>query len=310
MNFLQQTFKEFSQDHCTTLAAALAYYTAFALPPLLYLLLTVLTLGLSVAYDSDQAEAKAHSVLKSQAAQVMGNSTASQEIATILENNKQAGGTWWKSLLSLAGILVGATGVVAALQAALNQVWEVKPDPETTGILNTLWKRLLSLGMILGLGFLLLVSLVVSSVLSAVGDQLGSMIGMSEVTASAINFTVQALVVFVIFAAIFKFMPDAQVEWKDVLVGAAITTILFLVGRFAMQMYFSYSSPGAQLGSAAASLVVLLAWVYYTAMIVLLGAEATQVYAARHGQGIRPEPHAVRVVEELERVGKSSTAET
>ncbi|WP_146596156.1 YihY/virulence factor BrkB family protein [Novipirellula galeiformis] len=306
MDFLKQIFAEFSKNRCTTLAAALAYYTAFALPPLLYLLLTILTFGMSMMYDSDQAEAKATAMLQSQAAQMMGNPAASDQIATILENNQKDDGKWWKTLLSFAGIIVGATGVVAALQDALNQVWEVKPDPETTGIMDIIGKRILSFAMILGLGFLLLVSLIVSSVLAGLGDQLGGLIGMSETVASAVNFAIQAIVVYVIFAAIFKFMPDAQVRWRDVAVGAAVTTVLFLLGRFAMQMYFSFSEPGAQLGAAAASLAVLLVWVYYTAMIVLLGAEATQVYAVRLGGGIVPEPSAVRVVEQIKRTNEST----
>ncbi len=308
MGFLKQVFSEFSKDRCSTLAAALAYYTAFALPPLLYLMMTVLTFSLSVMYDSEQATEKAQGILQTQASQMIGNPAAVEQIETIMENHEQTSGKWWKTLLSFAGILVGATGVVSALQAALNQVWEVKPDPENSGIKDMIAKRFLSFGMILGLGFLLLVSLVVSSVLTALGDQVGGWIGMSETVAHLANFAVQALVVFVIFASIFKFMPDAITKWTDVAIGAAVTTILFLVGRYAMQLYFSMSEPGAQLGAAAASLAVLLVWVYYTAMIVLLGAEATQVYAVRYGDGIRPEPKAVRVVEEIKRDTKATTA--
>ncbi len=307
MGFLKQTFAEFSNNNCTTLAAALAYYTAFALPPLLYLLLTVLTLAMSVMYDTDEAETKARNVLTGKAAEMLGNAAATEQIATILANDEQSSGKWWKTLLSFAGIVVGATGVVVALQAALNQVWEVQADPERASWKNLLGKRLLSFGMILGLGFLLLVSLVVSSVLAALGDQVGSLIGMSEAFASGINMLVQGLVVFAVFASIFKFMPDAIVKWSDVMVGALITTTLFLLGRYGLHLYFSYSSPGAQLGAAAASLAVLLVWVYYTAMIVLLGTEATQVYAVRYGDGIRPQGHAVRVVKEIKR-GESEKA--
>lgn len=301
MDFLKQTFAEFSKNQCSTLAAALAFYTAFALPPLLYLLLTILTFGMSVMYDSEQAAAKAKNMLKSQAAQMIGNPSVSESIAAIVEKNQQDSGKWWKTLLSFAGILVGATGVVAALQTALNQVWEVQRDPEEASIINTVFKRLLSFGMILGLGFLLLVSLVVSSILAGIGDQVSSIIGFSGTIASLIDYAVQAVVVLLIIASIFKFMPDAEVKWQDVFVGAAITTVLFLVGRFVMQLYFSYSSPGAQLGSAAASLAVILVWVYYTAMIMLLGAEVTQVYAVRYGDGIQPEKGAVRVVREIKR---------
>ena len=297
MDFLKKTFADFSKDQCTTLAAALAYYTAFALPPLLYLLLSILTFGLSVMYDSEAAESKAEGILKSQASQMIGNEAASEQIGKILENNKNASGKWWKTLISFAGIVLGATGVVGALQASLNQVWEVKPDPEQSSWTDMIFKRLLSFGMILGLGFLLMVSLVVSSVLQGASE----LIGVSGMLGGIINFAVQALVVLVMFAAIFKYMPDAVVGWKDVLVGAAITTALFLLGRFALEIYFSYTEPGAQLGTAATSLAIVLVWVYYTAIIVLLGAEATQTYAVLYGGGIQPEPKAVRVVEKIRR---------
>ncbi|MGV3485077.1 MAG: YihY/virulence factor BrkB family protein [Planctomycetaceae bacterium] len=301
MSFLKQVFSEFSGDRCTTLAAALAYYTVFALPPLLYLLLTILTFGLSVAYDSEQADRKAHKVIERQAAQLLGNQAASEEISNILESDKQSGGKWWKTLISFAGILIGATGVVAALQDSLNRVWGVKPDPETTGVKDVIAKRLLSFAMILGLGFVLLVSLILSSLLSGAGEKIGSLIGIESLVASVINYVVQAAVILVVFAAIFRFMPDAEVHWRDVLVGAAVTTLLFLVGQYVMQLYFSYSDPGAQLGSAAASLAVILVWVYYSGLILLLGAEVTQVYAVRYGSGITPEKHAVQVVEEVKR---------
>lgn len=299
MNLLKQTVREFSNDNCTTLAAALAYYTVFALPPLLFLLLMVLTAGMSTLYEGEQAEAKARSTINDQAAAMIGNQQISDEIATILEKNQQASGKWWKTLISFAGILIGATGVVAALQAAMNQVWDVKPDPQESGFKDVLWKRVFSLGMILGLAFLLLISLAVSTVLTGIGDRVGALIGISGIAAELINFAVQAAVLIVVFAAIFKFMPDATVRWKDVAVGAALTTILFLAGRYAMQWYFQFAEPGAQLGSAAASLAVLLVWVYYTSMIVLFGAEATQVYATHYGHGIKPERYAVKVEEKL-----------
>lgn len=296
MGFLKQLFAQFSQDRCTTLAASLAYYTAFALPPLLYLLLTLLTTSLSVMYDTEKAEEKAQNLIKTQASRMIGNPSASEEIKTILENSKESQGKWWKTLISFVGIVIGATGVMAALQAALNQVWEVRPAPDTSGVKNFISKRLISFAMILGLGFLLLVSLVVTSILTSFSGWLG----MAGALGGIVNFVVQAAVVYVMFAAIFKYMPDAKVGWPDVLIGSAITTVLFLVGQQAMQIYFSFSEPGAQLGAAAASLAVLLVWVYYSATIVLLGAEVTQVYAVRQGDGIRPEPDAVRVIETLE----------
>lgn len=301
MQFLQDVFQQFNKNRCTTLAAALAFYTAFALPPLLYLLVMIVTFGLSVAYESDEAQQRAHRVVERQASQMLGNQSASEEIGNILRNNQEAGGQWWKTLLSLAGILVAATGVVAALQDSLNQVWEVQPDPEVSGIKNIIGKRLLSFAMILGLGFVLLVSQVLASVLSSLGAQVGSLIGIEATLVSLINYTVQALVIFVIFAAIFKIMPDAKIQWSEVLVGALVTTLLFLLGQWVMQLYFSLSDPGAQLGSAAASFAIILLWVYYSGLILLLGAEITQVYAVHYGAGIQPEEKAVRVVERVQR---------
>ncbi|MDM4017220.1 YihY/virulence factor BrkB family protein [Roseiconus lacunae] len=297
MNFIKTTFADFSKDRCTTLSAALAYYTIFALPPLLYLLVIVMTFGLSLAYETEQAEQQAQSLLQQQAAQMIGNQAATDEIASIIEGDRDTGGKWWKTLISFVAIVVGATGVVSAIQDALNRVWSVKPDPETSTVKDFLLKRLLSLAMILGLGFLLIVSLVVSTVLSAIGDQLTTWIGTDDFAAQMINYIVQGFVTYILFAAIFKFMPDAEIRWRDVAVGAAITTVLFLLGRFGLQYYLSQSSPGAQLGSAAASLAVILVWVYYSSMIFLLGAEATQVYAVQYGGGIRPQEGAVRVVE-------------
>ncbi|TWU21467.1 hypothetical protein Pla52o_36530 [Novipirellula galeiformis] len=301
MGYLKQTLSEFSRNRCSTLAAALAYYTAFALPPLIYLLLVILTFGLSLAYDSEHAQAKAEKVLTSQAAEMIGNQSISDEIAAILENDRAATGKWWKTLLSFGGIVLGATGVVGALQDAMNQVWEVKPDPEKSGMKAVLRKRILSFAMILGLGFLLIVSLLVSSILTALGERLTEMIGVNVGLVSGVSYVVQALIAMTVFASIFKFMPDAKVQWRDVFVGASVTTVLFLVGRYALQWYFSYASPGAQLSAATASIAVLLVWVYYTAMIVLLGAEATQVYAVRYGAGVQPDSNAVRVIETIQR---------
>jgi membrane protein len=301
MSFLKDVFHEFSKNRCTTMAAALAFYTAFALPPLLYLLVMVISLSLSLAYESDESEKRAQALVERQASQLLGNPSASEEISTILQNNQESGGQWWKTLLSLIGILVAATGVVASLQDALNRVWEVQPDPQLSGIKDMIGKRLLSFSMILGLGFVLLVSQILYSVLFSLGSRAGSLIGIESTVVIVINYAVQALVIFVIFAAIFKIMPDAEVQWKDVLVGALVTTILFLVGQWAMQLYFSLSNPAAQLGSAAASFAILLLWVYYSGVILLLGAEFTQVYAVRYGAGIHPEKKAVRVVEEIKR---------
>jgi len=301
MNFLKTTFNEFLEDRCTTFAASLAYYTVFALPPLLFLLVTVVTFGMSAMYEQEAAKEKARQLVKNQAAQMIGNPDASQEIDRILQNIEAQGGTWWKTLLSIVGIVIGATGVVAAIQDSLNYVWNVRPDPDEGGVWAFLSKRLLSLAMILGLGFLLLISLVVSALATSLGGQIEQLIGISGAAASVVDYAMQLLVPLVVFAAIYRYMPDVRMHWKDVLVGALVTTILFMIGRFALQFYLSKSNPGEQLGSAAASLAVILVWVYYSAAIFLFGAEFTQVFARRYGRGMEPEAGAVRVVEHLER---------
>ncbi len=305
MSFLKKVFAEFSDDDCATLAAALAYYTIFSLPPLLYLLLIVASLGMGLFYDSEQAQEKAETMVQTQAAQMLGNDDAASQIGDMIDSVQNQSGSWWKSLLSLAGILFGATGVMAALQSSLNKVWEVRPDPDASGIKDFLVKRLLSLGMILGLGFLLVVSLIATTVLSALTGRMTEVLGVSDFAGSVINQSVSFAVVLVMFAALFKFMPDVTIGWKEVFIGAAVTTVLFTLGRWGLTWYMSLSDPGAQMGSAAASLAVILVWVYYSAMIFLLGAEFTQVYAREKGHPVVPEPGAVRVVQTIERDGKT-----
>lgn len=297
MAFLKEIFSEFSKDRCPTLAASIAYSTAFALPALLFLFVTILTFGLRLTSDSQEAEKVARQQVEQQAAQLLGNKSASEEIGHILEQNKNLGGQWWKVLISLIGIVVGATGVMATLQDSLNQVWEVRVDPQKASWMNLFTKRIFSLGMIFGLGFVLLTSLMISAWVTGVGQRLGALMGIEGLVADLLNYGVQAVVLFIVFMGIFKFMPDAKIAWRDACVGAAFTTVLFLLGRFALQIYFQYSNPAEQLGSAAASFAVILIWVYYSSLILLFGAEATQVFASRYGQGIHAEQDAVHVRE-------------
>ncbi len=296
MHFVIKTINQFLEDRCATLAAALAYYTIFALPPLLFLLLSFVTAGMTLAYDNVEARKRAQVLVQEQATRMLGNPEAAKQVAELLDHRVMHGGAWWTSLLSLAGIMIGATGVVAALQDSLNQIWKVRPNPGRTGIKPILRKRILSLAMILGLGFLLLVSLILSAALTLIGRQFTEIVGIEANTASWINQTVTLLIVFFFFAALFRFMPDAHVAWRDVWMGSFVTTALFSAGRGTLQWYLSYSDPAEALGSAAASLVVVLVWVYYTSMILLFGAEFTEVWAVHHGREVLPERGAMRVV--------------
>ena len=295
LRLLKTVFTRFVEDDCSTMAAALAYYTLFALPPLLYLLLTTMTYGMTVAYNADQAHEKASKFIAAQAGELIGNDLVAAEIASILARNQSQGGVWWKSVISVVGILFGATGVVAAVQTSLNRVWQVEPDPRAGGVKSFVLKRILSFAMILGLGFLMLVSMVVSTTLAVAGAQVGVWLSLEGKIVAGINYSMISIVTMVVFASLLKFMPDAKVEWKDVWLGALVTAVLFSLGRLAMGFYFANSNPAAQLGSAATSLAVLLVWVYYTSMIVLLGAEFTRAWASETGHIVVPEVGAVKV---------------
>jgi membrane protein len=283
-------------DRCPTLAASLAYYTIFALPPLLFLLLSFVTAGLSFHYENQEARQRAKQVVHDQATQVLGNSDAAAEIAELLDRRALLGGQWWTSVLSILGILIGATGVVAALQDSLNLIWNVRPDPERTGFLVYVKKRIVSLAMILGLGAILIASLVLSAVVAVIGNRFTQLTGLETNTAGWLNQSITLLMLFVFFSGLFRFMPDARIAWQDVWMGAILTTALFSLGRGGLQYYLRVYDPSQALGSAAASLVVILIWVYYTSMIVLFGAEFTQTWALNHGRDVVPEKGAVRVV--------------
>jgi membrane protein len=292
---LKQSVSDFIADDCPTMAAALSYYTVFSLPPLLVLIL--LLLGALVDPRDIQG------TMESQIRGLMGPSGAEQ-VRTILANADRPGsGNVVATVLGIVALVLGATGVFGQLQAALIKAWMVAPDPEQGGIKNFLLKRMFSLGMVLGLAFVLLASLVLSALLTAFGDALAGYLpeGLSEPVLQAINFVVSFGVIALLFAAIFKVLPDATIGWRDVWVGATFTAFLFTVGKFLLGLYLGRSNPGEAFGAAGA-LALMLVWIYYTSMIVFLGAEFTETWAERRGRGIVPEKGAVRVVRETRQV--------
>jgi membrane protein len=204
------------------------------------------------------------------------------------------------AITSIVGLLLGATGFFLNLQGALNRVWEVKPDPEQGGFKSFIGKRVLSFGMLLGIGLLLAVSLALTAAISALGGVIGPSIPKPAML--VITFVVDFVVLSSLFAALFKYLPDAEVGWRDVGVGGVTTGLLFVAGKFAIGLYLGRSNPGDAFGAASA-LAVLLVWTYYAGMIVLFGAEFTQQWAMRRGGGIRPEPGAVHVIETEQVVG-------
>jgi membrane protein len=298
---LKESGKDFIDDGCSTQAAALSYYTIFSLPALLVLILLIL----GAVLDPREVQAQ----LEGQFGALMGPSTTDQ-IRTILQQAHQPGsGGPLTTVLSIAALLFGATGAFGQLQSALNRAWEVTPDPEKGGVKAVLLKRVFSFGMILSIAFLLLVSLAVSAALSAFGGTLGQFLpsGVSATLLQVVNQIISLVVIAGLFAAIFKVLPDARVSWRDVAMGAGFTALLFVLGKFLIGFYLGRSNPGQAFG-AAGSLAVMFIWVYYSSMILLFGAEFTQVWSKRHGSGIAPDKGAVRVLEEKRHVREGEPA--
>ncbi len=298
LGLAKDTFKEFSQDEATWKAAALSYFTVFALAPLLAILLQVA----SLIWDPGQVR----DALTGQFQALMGRDVARQVQTMMMSaEEKTTSGSGFRLMLSIAGLLFGATGAFVSLQTALNRAWEVQPDPKRGGIKNFITKRFLSLGMLLGVAFLLLVSLALTAALGAVGDTLFG--GFGAVVAQVLNFILSFAVISLLFAAIFKVLPDAKVAWRDVWVGAIATAAFFVVGKLLIGLYIGQSDPGSAFGAAGA-LAVLLVWIYYAAVILLLGAEFTQAWMRHHGREIEPEAGAVRMVAVKERLPDARAA--
>ena len=283
LSVLKHAFREFLDDECMVRAAALAYYTVFALPPLLILVLMVA----GAVWDPQDVQG----ALERQFAALVGADGAHAIRGMIESADEQGSRGVLAAALGIGALLLGATGVMLQLQGALNRAWDVTPDPAQGGWKRFVGKRILSLGMVLGIAFMLIVSLAVTAFVSAAGSMLTFV---SAPVLEAVNFVLSLGVLTVLFGAMFRFVPDAIVAWKNVWVGAAATALLFVLGKFVIGLYLGRSSPGDAFGAASA-LAVILVWVYYAGMIVLFGAEFTQAWAEHRGARVEPEPGAVRI---------------
>lgn len=288
IDIVKKTFKEWGEDKASRLSAALAYYTVFSIPPLLVVAIGIASLFTERAMIEDQ--------LINQAGSLMG-SRGAEAIETILESAEAPGSTELiPTLIGFALLLFGASGVFTQLQDALNTIWDVKADPDR-GIMATIKDRFFSFTMVLAIGFVLLVSLMLSTLLASFGDFVGNLVSEAEVLLWIVNFVISFAVIAILFALIFKTVPDVEVAWRDVAIGAVLTALLFKLGEYALGFYFDRSDPTSSFG-AAGSVILLLLWVYYSAQIMFLGAEFTQVYATEYGSGLRPESGAVVLTEE------------
>jgi membrane protein len=285
-SLLKQTFQEWLQDKAPQLGAALAYYTVFSLAPLILVLLAIV----GVIFRDDPAGA--WNKITQQMSYFLDPS-AVQVVQSIAEKASQPGKSTIATIIGIALAIFGASGVFGQLQDALNTIWGVKAKP-TQGMWGFLRNRFLSFGMVAGICFLLLVSLAIEALLKGFSHYVQSVLPGGMVIALAVYLVFDFAVVVLLFAMIFKFLPDVKIQWRDVWIGAAMTAILFGIGKWLLGFYLGSGAAGSAYG-AASSLITLLLWVYYSSQILLFGAEFTQVYAQRAGRELEPSEFAVRV---------------
>ena len=286
VSLFKQTATEWINDKAPQLGAALAYYTVFSLAPLVLVLLALV--GIFYRHDPAGGWQK----LTEQMSYFLDKS-ALDVVQGIARQAAQPEKNVIATLIGVLLALFGASGVFGQLQDALNTIWGVKAKPGA-GILGFIRARFLSFAMVGGICFLLLVSLVLESLLKGLSHYLQAAVPAGLAIALIIYWIFDFALVTVLFAGIFKFLPDAEVRWRDVWIGAVITTILFVIGKWALGLYLGSGSAASAYG-AASSLITVLLWVYYSAQILLFGAEFTQVYADQLGHGVAPASDAVRV---------------
>jgi membrane protein len=301
VKLFSQTGGEWVEDKAPQLGAAIAYYTVFSLAPLILLVMSVFTLTIHNKKDVQDK-------IKNQVAQFAGSSSAD-----VVGNIVQSSASQPKKGIvgTIAGVVIalfGASGVFGALQDSLNTIWGVKAKPGQ-GIAGYIKARFISFGMVGGVCFLLLVSLTVSSLIEGFSGKIKHAVPGGMVLTTIVSILLNLVVISLLFAMIFKYLPDAKIAWRDVWIGAALTTVLFIIGKWALGFYLGSGSAGSPYGAAGA-LISTLVWVYYTAQILLFGAEFTQVYANEYGSHIEPEDHAVRIEKKVVEIPNPTTAAT
>ncbi|HEY5741242.1 MAG TPA: YihY/virulence factor BrkB family protein [Terrimicrobiaceae bacterium] len=282
---LKQTAWDWMEDQAPTLGAALAYYTVFSLAPLLIIVIAISGL----VFGQEAAQGQIFDQLRGLLGEASGK--AIEDVVQSAHAEPATGIV--ATIVGVVTLLFGASGVFGQLQTSLNAIWGVQPKPGR-GFLGIIQDRILSFGFILVVGFLLLVSLLLTAAIALVGEWFGGMVPGMEALIQVLNSLLSLAVITLLFAMLFKFLPDAKIAWHDVWIGAFITAALFTVGKFALGFYLGKSGIGSSYG-AAGSLIVLLLWVYYSSQILFFGAEFTQVYANRFGSHVAPADNAVAV---------------
>lgn len=283
-SLLKESYTEWNDVDPFRMSAAMSYYTIFSLPGLLLIVVSVA--GFIFGEEAVQGE------ISNQISNMIGVDAA-KSVEDMIANVHQNESSVWATIIGAATLIFGATGVFYQLQQSLNIIWEVQVKKEE-GIKKILIDRITSFGVILAIGFLMLISLVLTAGLSALSDFIRENLPSYLIYVFYIaEFLVSYGIITLLFATIYKVLPDVDIEWKTVWVGAAVTAALFVIGKFALGIYFGKSDPASAYG-AAGSLILILLWVSYSCLILFFGAEFTQVYARRYGHSIEPTSHARR----------------
>lgn len=279
---LKRTFIEWNKEDPFAKSAAVAYYAIFSLPGLLIIVVTIIGSILGTEAASER--------ISNQVVEMMGKGSA-EDIKDMIEKSRLQSNNVVATIVGVATLLFGATGLFFQLQKALNDIWEVQKSKKA-GILIMVRDRALSLGLVIAISFLLLISLVLSTVISALNSWISNTFSewISFIT-HFINIAISLGIFTLLFASIFKVLPDVEIKWNMVWKGAILTAILFTLGKWLIAYYLSLTNPASSFGAAGIVIIILL-WVSYTCMIVFLGAEFTQIYAHRYGAGIKPSSFA------------------
>jgi membrane protein len=293
---LKDSFSGFSNDKVAKLSASLAYYTIFSLGPLLICI--IFLCGFFFGREAVQGN------IYHQIEGFVG-SDAAKQLQDIIKNAAISNKSNIAAIIGLIALLLGATSVFAEIQDSVNMIWGLKPKPKM-GLLKLLITRLTSFGVIASLGFLLLVSLAITALIEALNHRLQNAFpNMTIVVFYIINLIITLGVTTLLFAVIFKVLPDAKIKWKDVMAGSIATAVLFMIGKFAISFYISKSNVGTTYGTAG-SLIILLLWIYYSSFILYFGAEFTKSYAIKFGSEIHPNEYAVTAQQVEIETGKKS----
>ena len=287
VSVLKATLKDFSEDKMTRLSGALSYYTVFSLAPLLVVLISIA----GFVWGQDAVEGRVYETMDG----FLGP-TGADQLQDTIKHASLAGKSTLAAIIGGFALLLGATTVFAQIQDAINDIWDIKVKPKR-GWLKLIKNRLLSFSLVITLGFLLLVSLALSAAIDVVANNLQDRFpDVTVVVFFILNLLITFIITSALFAVIFKVLPDATIAWRDTIPGALITGLLFILGKFAISLYISKSDIGGTYGTAG-SLVILILWVYYSSLILYIGAAITKNYAVEFGNGIRPKSYAASTKE-------------